>query len=79
MVAGFFLLHFLQVDKQNEGNAIIDIEKRGGNNMAAKQQRKPEITCFYREDGEELQKILKQSFRKVILNQLKERQIGGER
>lgn len=46
--------------------------------MAAKQQRKPEITCFYREDGEELQKILKQSFRKVILNQLKERQTGGE-
>ncbi len=46
--------------------------------MAEKQQKKPEITCFYREDGEELQTILKQSFRKVILNRLKEQQTGGE-
>lgn len=46
--------------------------------MAVKQQRKPEITCFYREDGEELEKILKQSFRKVILNRLEKQQNGGE-
>lgn len=46
--------------------------------MAAKQQRKPEITCFYRKDGEELEKILKQSFRKVILNRLEKQQNGGE-
>ena len=74
----FYLQLFFQVDKQDKGRAVIDIKEKGGIHMAVNRKKRPEITCFYREDGEELQKILKQSFRTVILKQLQDRETSGK-